>query len=267
MTSAPGRPGAPERHVSRVGRWARRALLSLIACFVSRELSVRLASRMGSSQLPAGRGRQLELSASPTPATPTDLLWEERAEKLRFDSLADIRKSAEKWAGSIGAVTGVFGIVSLIKGRDAVTDLTRSAEISVGILVALALLFALRGILLAALAAQGTPRLIRFSGERIRTAYRAEARLAMDLLKYSRVLTVLAVLVFATAVGLTWYGPTKKAEEPGGPKILVVRRSGAVACGLLKGGTNGGFIVEIRGQRIPVSVGDVVSLTAVSSCP
>jgi hypothetical protein len=260
-----GSSGTQPRSAKRIGAWVRGVFLAVVACFVSRTFSMWLARQMVPPPDTSGV-RQLRITASGTPATPTDLLWEERAEQLRFDALPNIRKTAEKWAGSIGAATGVFGIVSLIKGRDAISGLTPHVETAVGILSLVALLLALRAIVLAALAAQGSPRLIRYTGARIRTAYLEEARLAMDLLKYSRVLTVAAVLVFATAIGLTWYGPTKQKTDVEGPEILVVMDSGSVVCGVLKGGINGSFTIERAGKRIPVEVAKISSLDPVPSC-
>jgi hypothetical protein len=103
------------------------------------------------------------------PATISDAKWEERAEKLSFDALPNIRSSAEKWAGTIATVLAIFGIVTLVKGPSDVTKVKGSwwfaaNETWVIMLLAFAVGLAVLATVRAARAAYGTPGEFYFVG-------------------------------------------------------------------------------------------------------
>jgi len=157
-------------------------------------------------------------------------------------------------------VTGAISVVALIKGPEKIEDLGANYKLITGILVATAALLALRGIVLAALAAQGTPGRIEYTGTALRDFTLDEADEAADLLRFSRVVTVVATLVAGAAVGFIWFAPQDKSA----PSMrLVIRDNGTLVCGELKTGT--GDTVTIDDQPIPVN--EIRSITAVSECP
>jgi hypothetical protein len=194
------------------------------------------------------------------PPTPDELEWAKRAAALHLDALKEIRAGAEKWAASIAAVTGAIGVVTLIKGRESLEELSHGYEVAVGILVGIAVLLVLRGIVLAALAAQGTPGRIEYTGSALRDFTANEAEEAADLLRFSRVLVVTATLVAGVAVALVWFGP----EDTKPPSLqLVIPETGPPACGELKTGMGN----TVRVGRTAISAQDIRSITTVPTCP
>lgn len=235
-------------------------ILRFVGCFVSRGLEIRLRrwlTRLGLlATLPPGR--IVAVRAAGEPPTPEDKQWAKKLADLKLNGLAGIRGSAEKWSASIAALTGVFGIVGLIEGRKTISELDRSWEIVVGCLAAAALLLALRGILLAALAAQGSPSTIEATAAKLRRFYENEAFEAADLLRYSRVLVVVAVLFAGAAVGVTWFGP----EHAAAPQKKLVVTDGGYLCGTLQlDGAN----AIVGSARVPLS--RVRSIVSVPDCP
>jgi hypothetical protein len=108
----------------------------------------------------------LTITPSATPATVSDATWQRRAEELQFSALPGIRATAERWAATVGSLTGIFTIAAIIKGPSDITAVRGSLHllgtrlswsVAAGILVAAALACASTAIVLAAMAAQGTP--------------------------------------------------------------------------------------------------------------
>jgi hypothetical protein len=111
---------------------------------------------------------------------------------------------AEKWTTAVTSVTGVFSIVALIKGPTGISDLHGGQRVVAVLAIGAAVVFALAAITLAALAAEGTPKLRRFSGAQLRSQVRSQAKLAKLQLKISRTAAVSAVLCLVVAVGRIW---------------------------------------------------------------
>jgi hypothetical protein len=145
-------------------------------------------------------------SAAHEPAIPEDLRWELRAEQLYGARLGDVRATAEKWTASVTSITGVFSIVALIKGPDAIGALKAAYFYTAIPLIALAVLLALIAIYLGALAAGGTPRVGRLSGREARFWLGFQASAAQHELKYSRRTAMLAVFAMLGAILVTWVG-------------------------------------------------------------
>jgi hypothetical protein len=199
------------------------------------------------------------------PATAYDRRWSVEANRLAEDALPAIRSTATKWGATVGTLTGIFGIVALIKGRENVDDLTRGWEITVGVLVACALLFAAVSVVLAALAAQGSVKKIDVTGEAVRRFYRREATTARWQLVFSRVTAVLAVLLLGTAVGMTWYGPQDAPATENPPTFLAVLEDGSATCGSLAV-SSGPLVLETADGPRVVDATKLVSLTPVTAC-
>jgi hypothetical protein len=234
----------------------------LLQCFLSRtifEPVTRAARRVGLLPRPLS-WVIVDVQPGADPPTPDALDWSKRASTLQLDSLKEIRGGAEKWAGSLTAVTGALGIVAIIKGPEKIEDLTSRYQIIVAVLLAIGTLLMLRGIVLAALAAQGTPGRIEFTGPTLRDFTAREAEEAADLLRFSRVVTVIGVLVAGIAVALVWFGP--EAKKPPSMR-MVIRDNGTMVCGELTTGSDDNVLVA--GQ--PIRIAEIRSIIAVQECP
>lgn len=196
-----------------------------------------------------------------------DLDWEDKADQLELQALANVRVAAEKWAASLAAILGLFGTVMLVKGRDDITKLTRDYEIAIAVALLLAFLAAALAVYEAALAAQGTPETVSWpGGGELRHWERTKALGAKKQLKCSRVLTFFAVVFMLTAVGVTWFG---KAEKSSGGQAVVVTEAGAKPrCGTLVAGSGSGGALALRqegGSSAPLGRGAAISV--VPGCP
>jgi len=195
--------------------------------------------------------------------TAYDRRWEELAGELEFEALPRIRSVAERWGASVAAVTSAFGIAGLVGGRDALSELEDAYATAAGLLFGLALLLALAAIVLAALAAQGTPKRMRSpSGADVRAWYAASARRAANQLLASRICAVVSVLVLAVGIGITWFAPS--GESAAAPTVVAVTtRSGAISCGELH--ASGQATIAVGTATLPVR--DVVSIVPTGTCP
>ncbi len=200
----------------------------------------------------------------PASVGPSDLRWEKKAEELEFKALESVRSAAEKWSASLAAILGLTATVLVVKGRESVTELSSGAQLAVGLILAAAFVAAVTATMLAALAAQGTPKNLDWpSGSRLRQWERAAALKAKQRLRWSRVLTLLAVLLIAAGVALVWYGPE---AGDSGSAVLFAPEHGAPLCGSLVHGT-GGLELKVGETSSQLPSGPYSSIVTVESCP
>ena len=199
------------------------------------------------------------------PATPEDLKLDREAETLLEGSLKATQAAAADWAKTIAGLTGLLGVLTLVKGREDITELVLPARVLVGLFLLAGLLFAGRAIMLAALASEGTPRSWWVVGRRLKNRYRSERKLAAQQLLQSRADTVAAAALLIVAVGIAWYGPTD-AADPEPPMVLITLRDDAPICGELVL-TAAGLSARSAEASVFVGNGNVRSLNVVSQCP
>lgn len=227
---------------------------------------------------------------APQGLTPDQIRWHERYQALEAESLPSIRATAKQWFAAIGTLTGVFGLVALVKGPE---DLGALGGWTGGVAIFLtlaALLFALGAIVCAALASQGSPEQLgyragrwpkfwrRCSGLRglpdtlptssvgLRAYYNVEAWVARWQLGLSRILVVVAVLSMIAAVGTTWaFSP----KDPSTAKVLVVKSDGSFACGDLSPGKANTVNVLAKKGAMPteIKVADILAVHSAATCP
>jgi hypothetical protein len=201
------------------------------------------------------------------PPSEEERLWQNKAEEARLSELETVRTAAAGWGSTIAAVTGAIGVVALVKGPDQINDLTHGWKILAAVLVGLAVLTVLRGILLAAIAAQGSPRSFGYAPREFRSRYRAETLLAARALQVSRALVVLATLFGAAAIGVVWFGDT--ADKAGPTRAFAVTADGTPLCGTLNVSKPGIVTVTPDGAKkaIPISPKALRALVPTGECP
>jgi hypothetical protein len=152
------------------------------------------------------------------------------------------------------------------KGPEDIGRLTKSWEVAVGIVLLVAVMLALRGIFLAAVAAQGTPRSFAYSPVGYHLHYVQQLGLAALGLRVSRILVVLATLALIAAIGMTWYGDEKEKE---GALVYAVSRDGTVACGVVSAGKGGVLLIKEPDNAEPAKFEPATGLTLVpvGKCP
>ncbi len=165
-------------------------------------------------------GHEVELAVAPTPALADDLRWQELAEDARVSGLASIQTTAERWGGTLLAVTGLTGAVSALAGADQVAYLRdQPARIAFGVLAGLALLAAGTAVVLAGLASQGKVVSIVGTGPELRRATLAEASRAARRLSISRAVSIAILPLFLAAFAVLLYAPR---SLPAGVSVTTV---------------------------------------------
>lgn len=151
---------------------------------------------------------EVELAVAATPAVAEDLRWQQMAEDARLSGLASIQTTAERWGGTLLAVSGLTGAVSALAGADQVSQLRdQSDRIAFGVLAALALLAAGAAVVLAGLASQGRVVSIVSTGPELRRATLAEAARAARRLTISRAVSIAVLPLFLAAFAVLLYAP------------------------------------------------------------
>lgn len=219
---------------------------------------------MAVPQPPQGSKRE---PVPPRAASLADRKWQSRADELVFDEYPRIQAVAEKWAGTIGALTGLFSIAVLVKGPQDISKLPLGFKILAGVFLGGALVAAFFSVYRAALAAQGTSRRAYLDATTLPNLYHDAAERATSHLWWSRRLAVVAVIFIILTIALTWYVPP---ENPTAVpvNVLVVQRSGSVECGVLRASTQGKPVLslEVSGQpSIPLT--NITTLITTTACP
>jgi hypothetical protein len=158
------------------------------------------------------------------PATEAERAAQRRADEQAQNALPATRNAAEKWGATTAAVFTALGFASIVQGRNAFERLTEEWGIGAGVAALGAFLLALAAIVVAALAAQGTPRDGMPTGPELVVFEIAEAARARARLQRSRRLTVAAICFVVAALGVLWYGPAKDSS------YVVIPHAGAPVC-------------------------------------
>jgi hypothetical protein len=239
------------------------ALQILLASF----FTVRSAIRLGQAAAATAKSAPT-FDAAPSPPTAEDLRWAKKLDSVTFDALDNTRAAAAKWAQTIAAVTGVFGTFALIKGRSDITALTQGWEITVAVILLVATLLALRSIMLAALAAEGSPTSEAVDASNVRQYFSDANIKAQWQLLASRVTAVLATLGAGVAVGMVWFAP-QSAPKP--PLDVVRLANGYAVCGAVSVNSNGTLKVTATDGKTVVRASlrssAVKSIARVTACP
>jgi hypothetical protein len=195
---------------------------------------------------------------------PADLRWEKKAEELEFEALAKVRGAAEKWGTTLTAILGLVSTVLVVKGAEDVTKLSSNGKLAVALILGAALVCAVAAAAFAAFAAQGTPKELGWpSGRTLRRWERSQALKAKGQLRVSRSATILAVILMATALGVSWFGAR---AETSGSTLLFTPAQGKPLCGAV---VNGGseLELEVGDAKVKLPEGPYNTVTAVGACP
>lgn len=214
----------------------------------------------------------IEIEPSDTPATSFAARWQQRAEELEFETLPALRATADKWAATVGSLTGVLAITALVKGPSDITKVegtvhalgvSLSWRAVIGVLLASAVALATAAIVCAALAAQGSPEEFRFSGAELRRRYLKASQTAAKQLSWSRRLAITAVPLLAVASGIVWFAtPVSDPDN----MVLVSRTNGAIVCGTLRASTDG-LHVDTGDSDVVIAFAETASVIPTKSCP
>jgi hypothetical protein len=199
-----------------------------------------------------------------------DVLWYERARQFEVEALPRVRESAQRWAATLAAITGVFGVATLVKGP---TDLTKISDPTWANRAAFSVIIAL---LLAAAAtycayrAQGLPTRAPV-GEvaKFRNKYRSEIQHAAWWLLGSQVAAVATVILVALSVAITWSGTPRPFET----LDVIAVDDGGVHCGKVVASSSSWLAIKVAptssnpGRLEIVPTGKLTAPAAGTNCP
>lgn len=195
------------------------------------------------------------------PATEDDERWKQEAEDLRHHGLAAMREAAGKWLQSIALILGAFSVAAFIKGTDSLSDVDEGLAYTLTCLVLAAALATGAATALAALASQGSPKIFDvLTGPTLKAHVETSYHTVARQLLWSRLLTVLAALLIASGVALTWFNSIP-GEQASTVNILIVGEDGTITCSPVKDGTLG---VDASARA---ALAHSATVQLVSSCP
>lgn len=149
----------------------------------------------------------MKVKLTDTHATLADKRWQEQADQLASQGLAQVRATATQWTTTIGALSTLFGLGLVIKGRADLAGLAPGTALAVGLLSLTALVLSIAAVFTGALAAQGTPSKFRDSGPELKTWTMNQAKKARAYLRLSRGLILLGLAALVISMAVDWYGP------------------------------------------------------------
>lgn len=153
--------------------------------------------------------------AGKTRATQTgDLDLQRQAEAASVSALADIRSTAEKWAGSLSALLTGAGIAALIDGPKHFDALAHTPQLWGKGLFFGGAVIGVAAALCAALAAQATAKRIWVSASEYRRSHEGLAERAWCQLATSRLLALLAISLLLASTAVLWFGKPKAKAHP-----------------------------------------------------
>jgi hypothetical protein len=152
----------------------------------------------------------MAVRVTPGPATDReDHALLEMVRTRTADELREIRAVAANWRTALAAMLALVTTVSVVRGRDSIVGLAPAAQVSVGVLLLVAVVAAATGAFLSSRSAFGFPgeeEASRRLSDLI-AAERARVRRAVRDLRASVVLTFVTLALIIASVGVVWYGP------------------------------------------------------------
>lgn len=191
--------------------------------------------------------------------------WRDQAHKADLTQLSALQSTAQQWGGTIGTLTGAFGLLALVRGTTDVTKLASPWDAGVTGAILLALVLAFVAIVAAAYAAQGSPTTQYGDPLTLRRVTVTAAERARNLLLLSRWAAIGGMILTMAAILTTWRAPQRAAVPP---TFLVSPVTGmaAVRCGTIKTAANGVITLLVAG-RSPIVLSGGYTFTAISHCP
>ncbi|MFG1628977.1 hypothetical protein [Kribbella sp. NPDC049227] len=190
-------------------------------------------------------------------------------EKSQAQAEANVRSAADKWIAGVTAIFSLFGLASLVTGKDALAGVPNWAKITIGVLLLIAIICAAIALVSTFRAAYGWPHSVNVSTDRrLRDWFVKRLRTAADAadnLRLGVLLALTSLLAVVAAVAVLWFAPTK----PPTPMLKITSTNETVMCGEILNTKNTGKL-RIRytdGSVHEVAVTEVSKAENVKTCP
>lgn len=195
--------------------------------------------------------------------------WHQELTAVNKDfGLAATRAAAGKWAASATTILGVLSTVAIVAGpSNLVEEVGGTAATVAASLVLVAAGLAAVATLLAGIAEQGTPIKAQLTPGGLRARTRTRAQKARQQIFWSRLLTVLALLIIVAATGVAWLTAITKAEPAKTQPVIILSPIGA-ACGSVSTAESGELLLTVPGaSSTPAPLPENARIKLVDSCP
>jgi hypothetical protein len=183
----------------------------------------------------------------PPPVTPEDRAWDRKAEQAATGQLQRLRSLAGQWRTGLTGLTSLLSAAAVITGTQTAANLTPGRRLAVAILVGAALLFLIIGSASALRASFGDPGPnMLLTGPNIRDWEHDEAELAVRLIKASRGLLIVGLVLLGAAGVVAFTNPPQM--KPPLVQVVPVGNPSAPVCGSLRGGRLGTIDLSITAE-------------------
>jgi hypothetical protein len=193
------------------------------------------------------------------PVTAREIDEERQRDALGRTELSRLRAAAGNWRTGLAALLVLLPTLVVVKGNDTVKDLSNGYKILIGALAALGAIAAIWAAVLALRAAFGP---LASQGWRadMEALRRDEADTTLSDLKWTRKLTLAALVLLGAAIGVAWAAPSSDPAY-----FQIVKKDTTVLCGKY-GGVGKDLKVKLTDQTVPVPLTKVKSVAFVTSC-
>lgn len=185
---------------------------------------------------------------------PDDRQWEKEAFSESHQVLGGVASTAKSWGESIAVLLGLFGVVAFIKGPETVADLDPLPGFVTVSLILAGIFLAALAVTLAALAAQGSPKVTRqLDGWSLKQWHKSRVRIAIKLIAWSRILACSAVLAVLAAMSVSWLASIEESDPSPSVSILLIDENGQIHC--------------VNTESTPPALSRIVEAVPVDACP
>lgn len=214
---------------------------------VSTENTQTTSADSGSTIVSAGAGggsRWLWGRPDPEPEDQAD--WDKAAVSHATGQLTRVQGMAEKWAGTVTALIGVFSTVAIVGGTEELAKFTDPAQRDLVVkLLMLAGISAFVSVLTASLSAQGPlpTKRTNYTTNNYRDWVNTETAKSAFWLLIARLSGLATAVIVGFVAFMALSNAALPASESPGSTVLLIREDGAPLCGLVSTDQNGELLI------------------------
>jgi hypothetical protein len=194
------------------------------------------------------------------PVTQLEIDAERERDALGRSELTRLRAAAGNWRTGLALLLTLLPTLVVVKGNDAIKDLSNTYKIVIGLLVGLGAIAAIIAALLALRAAFGPLKRQQWRAD-MDALRRDETDATLSDLKWTRKLTVCALILLGAAIGVAWGAPSSDPAF-----FQVTQKDGHVVCGTYAGVDVNAMTLKVKKSEETVPLTNVKKAAFVTSC-
>jgi hypothetical protein len=190
-----------------------------------------------------------------------DIQEAEERDALGQTELARGRAAAGNWRTGLAALLVLVPTLVVVKGTDAVKDLSNDRRLAIGLLIATGSMIAIVAAIFAMRAAFGPLKRQDLDTKDPGAIRDHEVEITLTYLRVTRWMSIVATVALAAAIAVAWVAPSTS------PAFLkVTKATGDVMCGKYAGATTDAILVGIGEGASSIKLPDVKKVAWVTSC-